>query len=291
MIPSPVRSTPAHWNLALVGSGVAIGIVFTVVLFYALGGQFVGPSSPSPTTPPTVLCPTGTEASIGNSTAGGPPVEAATLSVGSHAWAVGATSTVVTEPMPVVAGSTLLVFVGFVGGSIGGPGAVTVCDSSGDQLFLQASTSDFSSNHTETLFLGLDAIGGNSVSFAAAFSDTAAPAGGTLAVVDLVGPGAVKLANVTAGSTVGVSGLSEVPMNASSPALVVFGVAGQGHDGPFGPVGAETLLDTYGYYDVGPWTDGESFGTLVSSAPAGPVDPGASLATGGVWDAIAAIVN
>jgi hypothetical protein len=191
----------------------------------------------------------------------------------------------------VVAGSTLLVFVGFVGSSIGGPAGATVCDSAGDTYFQQTSTSEFSSNHTELLFLSFDAAGGGAVSFAANFSDTAAAAGGTIAVVDLTSPSPLSLADLTAGSEVGDSGTSSVPMNATSPSFVVLGVSGQGDDGPFGALGVEEILDTHGYYDAGPWTDGESIGSMVSTTSGGLLDPSASLATPGAWTAIVVVAT
>lgn len=264
--------------------GLAIGVAITVVAFFALGGHFGGTASVS-------SCPSGTEASIGSASPSGPSVEADSVSVHSHAWGAGATDTVVTPPIPVAAGSTLLLFVGFVGSSIGGPSSAKVCDSAGDSFFLQTSTSEFSSNHTELLFLAFDVVGGGAVSFAATFNDTAATAGGTMGVIDLESPSPLSLANLIAGSEVGVSGTSEVPMQASGPSVIAFGVSGQGDDGPFGVVGTESLLDTHGYYDAGPWTDGESIGTMVSTTSGGPVSPSASLAVPGAWDAIAVVVN
>ena len=285
--PTPATIPPKFGYVAI---GLAIGIALTVLLFFALGGQF-GASAPSTSHPPVQACPANPGQSIGSASPSGPSVEAASISVHSHAWAAGATSIVVTKPIPVAAGSTVLVFVGFVGQSVGGPMAATLCDSEGDGFFLQTSTSEFSSNHTELLFLGLDAVGGGAVSFAANFTDTAAAAGGTMAVVDLTSPSPLALANLTTGSQVGVSGTSIVPMDAAAPSFVVFGVSGQGDDGPFGVLGGETLLDTNGYYDAGPWTDGESIGSTVSTTSGGPIDPSATLAIPGVWDAIAVMAT
>lgn len=286
--PRPVAS--AVRPVGYLGLGLAIGIAITVVAFLALGGRFGGTSSSSIPSPVTV-CPSSTEASTGNASPSGPSVEAGGISVHSHAWAVGATATVVTKPIPVAAGSTLLVFVGFVGSSVGGPVNATVCDSTGDLLFLQASTSAFSSNHSELLFLGFDVVGGGAVSFAATFNDTASEAGGTIAVIDLASPSPLDLGNLIAGSNVGDSSTATVAMHALGPSFVVFGVAGQGDDGPFGALGTESLLDTNGYYDAGPWTDGESFGTMVSATSGGSVVPSASLTEAGVWDAIGAVVS
>jgi len=179
-----------------------------------------------------------------------------------------------------------LVFVGFVGQSVGGPSGATVCDSAEAPFFQQTSSSEFSSNHTELLFVSFDAPGGGAVSFAANFSDTAAVAGGTMAVIDLVGPSPLALANLTAGSDVGVSGTAGAWLDTASSAFVVLGVSGQGIDGPFGTLGAEVLLDTNGYYDTGPWTDGESIGAMVGTTSGGPVTFSASLAVPGVWAAI-----
>lgn len=286
--PTPV-SIPRHAGYFLVG--LAIGVAIAVVTFLALGGLFGG-TAPSTTTPHSaVSCPSSVEASIGTASSSGPPVEVASVSVHSHAWAAGATRVVVTQPIPVAAGSTLLVFVGFVGPSVGGPLNATVCDSTGDAFFQQTSTSEYSSNHTELLFLAFDAVGGSSVSFAANFSDTSAAAGGTMGVVDLSSASSLRLAYLTVGTQVGDSGLANVPMLASNPSLVLFGVSGQGNDGPFAAVGTETLLDTHGYYDAGPWTDGESIGTFVLGTSGGAVDPSGSLAVPGVWAAIAVIVT
>jgi len=287
--PTTVSVPPSAGHL---GIGVAVGIALTVMLFFALGGHFGG-TAPSTTPAPLSVhsCSSNADASIGNATPNGTSVEGSPVSVHGHAWAAGATATVVTKPMPVEAGSTLLVFVGFVGPSIGGPSGAAVCDSEGDSFFQQTSTSEFSSNHTELLFLGLDAIGAGEVSFAVNFTDSAALAGGTVAVIDLAGPTILSLADLTAGSNVGDNGTSGVPLVASGPSLVVFGVSGQGDDGPFGALGNEVTLDTNGYYDAGPWTDGESIGSMVSTTPGGPVDPSGSLATPGVWTAIAVVAS
>jgi len=289
--PSPTSVT-APASVGYIGIGLAIGIALTVLVFFALGGHFGGTASSTTTSPPPVhSCSSNPDASIGNASPNGPSVEGASISVHSHAWAAGATATVVTQPIPVEAGSTLLVFVGFVGPSVGGPESATVCDSEGDSFFQQTSTSEFSANHTELLFLGLDATGGGGVSFAANFTDTDALAGGTIAVVDLASSSPLSLADLTAGSDVGDNGTSGVPMVASGPSFIVFGVSGQGDDGPFGALGDESILDTHGYYDAGPWTDGESIGSMVSATPAGPVDPSGSLATPGVWTAIAVVAT
>jgi hypothetical protein len=285
--PTPVNVPP---SVGYIGIGLAIGIALTVLLFFILGGHFGGTASSTPQSP-VQACPFNTEASIGSASPNGPSVEADSISVHSHAWAAGSTETVVTKPIPVEAGSTLLVFVGFVGAAVGGPESATVCDSAGDSFFLQTSTSEFSSNHTELLFLGLDAAGGAAVSFAANFSDTSAPAGGTMAVIDLASPSPLSLSNLIAGSEVGDNGTSGVPMNANGPSFLVLGVSGQGNDGPFGALGTEVLLDTNGYYDAGPWTDGESVGSMISTTTSGPVDPSASLAVPGVWTAIAVVAT
>ena len=285
--PNTVNLSP---SVGYIGIGVAVGVALTVLLFFTLGGHFGGTASSTPHSPVSV-CPSDTEASIGGASASGPSTEASSISVHSHAWAAGATAIVVTQPIPVEAGSTLLVFVGFVGASIGGPEGATVCDSAGDYFFLQTSTSEFSSNHTTFLFLSFDAAGGGAVSFAANFTDTAAPAGGTVAVIDLASPSPLSLAKLTAGSEVGDNGTSGVPMTAAGPSFVVLGVSGQGDDGPFGTAGTEVLLDTNGYYDTGPWTDGESIGSIVGSTSGGSVDPSANLAIPGVWDAIAVLAT
>ncbi len=240
----------------------------------------------------TGACPTSTAASIGSSNDTGPSVAADSVSVHSDAWAAGATNTVVTPPISVSPGSTLLVFVGFIAAYIGGPSNVTVCDSSGDSFVLETSTASFSSNHTQEMFLAFDVLGGSNVSFAAEFTDTDTSAGGVVSVVDLNSSVGLSLGNLVIGDNSGDSTSASVNLTATNTSFMIFTVTGQGNAGPYMPLGNETLLGTNGYYDTGPWTDGESVGTMVGTVSSGPVSPGANLAAGPyVWNAIAVLVT
>jgi len=286
---SPV--VPGPPSLVYFTAGLLIGVAAMLVLFFALGGHFGGLSS-GPPQQATAGCPAGTDASIGSGSDTGPAVTSDSVSVHSYAWAAGATDSVVTHPISIVAGSTVLIFVGWVGDSIGGPAQVAVCDSSDDGFGLQATTSAYTSNHSQAMFVAFDVEGGSAVSFAANFTDTAAPAGGVVSVVDLTGSAGVSQPDLTVVNNEGDNGTATVELSPAMPSLLVFTVTGQGNAGPYSPFGSETLLDTNGYFDAGPWTDGESVGTMVGAVPAGPIACGANLAAGPyVWNAIAVLID
>jgi len=286
--PPPGAGGRSH-EVGFLIAGVAIGLVIAVVVFFALGAHF---GAPSTTSTGTTACSTNTEASIGAANSTGPDVAADSVAVHAEAWAVGATDSVVTKPISVIGGSTLLVFAGFVGASVGGPSGLAVCDSSGDTFFLQTSSSAYSSNHSQEMFVAFDVAGGSTVSIAASFDDTDAAAGGTLSVVDLTSPSPLSLEDLVGASNHGDNLTAFVQVTATETSFVVFSVTGQGSAGPYAPALGETLLATYGYYDTGPWTDGESFGTMITTAAAGPVNLEAGLSAGPfVWDAIAAVID
>lgn len=278
-----------HSSASYLLAGLAIGVALTVLIFYALGGH-LGALSSSPSS--SGGCPSSTFASIGSANETGPPVSADSVSVESDAWAAGATSWVVTHPIAVTPGSTLLVFVGWVGAEVGGPSDAVVCDSTGDTFFADTTTSAVSSNHSQVMFLAFDVHGGAAVSIATNFSDTSAAAGGVVSVVDLNSSVTLSLNTLVVGSNDGVGTSASVILSATASSFFVFSVTGQGNAGPYAAIGTETLLATNGYFDAGPWTDGESFGTFVGTAPSGTVDYGANLASGPyVWDAIAVLVD
>jgi hypothetical protein len=285
---SPSRGRIVSYILA----GFAGGVLVTFLLLLAVGAN-LGPvhNATNPPQSTSSSCPSDTVASVGGGNSTSSPVMSGSTSLHSHAWAEGATPVVVTPGIAIAPGSLLLVFVGYVGEFIGGPEGAAVCDSVGDHFLLQTSTSAYSSNHSEVLFVATDAAGGNVVSFAASFSDTAAEAGGTIAVLDVTSSTTLSLSDLVAVSNTGSSSTGEVNVSVSQPSLLVLGIAGQGDDGPFGAWGTETLLDTAPYYDTGPWTDGEAFGTFVEAAPGGASTSGANLNSAGVWDAIAVAVT
>jgi hypothetical protein len=282
----PMGIAPRPHAIGYVVGGLAVGVAVTVLVFFALGGHLGGTSS-------TVAagCPTSTEASIGSANDTGPSATTDSVSVHSDTWAAGATDSVVTHPMWVAPDSTLLVFVGWIGGSIGGPFQVSVCDSSGDSFFLQTSTSVISSNHSQAMFLAFDAHGGSTVSFAANFSDTDASAGGVVSVVDLSSAAALSLNDLVIGDTEGYTDSATVNLSATTTSFLVLSVTGQGNAAPYTTIGSEMLLASNGYYDTGPWGDGESFGTMVGTTSSGTVAPGAHLAGVYVWNAIAVLVD
>ena len=286
------RTPPAA--IGYLAVGLAVGIAATVLVFFALGGHFGGtvtpPGSPPPPTP--VGCPTSTEGSIGSTSDSGPAVASDSVSVHSDAWAAGATDSVVTHSISVTPGSTLLVFVGWVGESIGGPSQSAVCDSSGDTFLLQTSTSVFASNHSQAMFVAFDVAGGTAVSFAGSLTDSDASAGGVLSVVDLTSSAELSLDSLLIGHNEGYSDAATVNLTAATPSFLVVSVTGQGDGGPYTAFASETLVATNGYYDTGPWGDGEAFGTMVGVASSGPVASGAYVTAGPyVWNAIALVVD
>jgi hypothetical protein len=113
---------------------------------------------------------------------------------------------------------------------------------------------------------------------------------------DWTGPipygGGLALGNLVIGDNSGDSTSASVNVTATNTSFLILTVTGQGNAGPYTPIGNETLLGTNGYYDTGPWGDGESVGTIVGTVSPGPVSPGATLAAGPyVWNAIAVLVT
>lgn len=271
----------------MVGSSSLVGAELTATLQkpYVWNGIAVEIGVPSP-----ALCYNGLPGPVGGATLGGPALSGTAISVYSHAWAESCTATAQTPPMAIAPGSTLVVFVGYVGSSIGGPYVADVSDSSGDVLVAESALSPNYTNHSAQLFVAVDVAGGNSVVVTATFEDSSAAAGGTLAVIDLDGstgslPPASSLADAN-----GVGPTASVEVNASGPSVLLLGLSGQGKDGPFVPGGGEVLLDTTGYFDVGPWTDGEAFGTMISVTTGGSEEMTASLAEAAVWNALAVAI-
>jgi hypothetical protein len=115
--------------------------------------------------------------------------------------------------------------------------------------------------------------------------------GGVISVVDLSSPAGLSLNDLTVTSNAGDHSTAVVYMNATAASFTLLSITGQGNTGPFGAVGTETLVATLGYYDTGPWSDGESFGLLAGTSPSRPIAPSATLASPYIWNAIAVLVD
>jgi len=282
--------------IALAGLGIAAYAVLVVTLLVT--GYFgpltysptSGTPSPGPAPTPSQCTASPTSSAIGGSTDVGPALPGAPVDIFGYGWAEGGASLVATPAIETYPGSTLLVFVGYVGPSIGGPRAVGVCDTAGDTFVEENPTTPNPTNHSVALFVAYDVLGGGVV-VDAQFADTSAVAGGTLAVVDVSGASEIEPANVTVVSANGVGSFAELSLGTTGPSLAVLGISGQGHDGAFAPIGSEVLLDTTGYYDVGPWTDGEALGTFALVAPTGSTSISTQLSQAGVWNAFAVAVT
>ncbi len=219
-------------------------------------------------------------ASPGNSPGGSTAVA---VSVYSHAGAVSPNSTVVAPAAPVLAGSSVFVFAGYVTNAIGGGVVTSVRDTFGDVYSLLLTTS-FAVNHSEALFFSgpVGRTGDLSVSVSFGFGDT--PMGGSVAVVDVAGSGLAFIDGIYTESGVGPVAAVNMATNHTGD-LFLLGVSGQMIDAPFGAGPGETRLDTAGAI-VGPFTDGIGYGTFARATNSTNVLLSASLSSPAVWNAI-----
>jgi hypothetical protein len=203
--------------------------------------------------------------------------------VHSHSFGISTGPTTTTGGLGAAAGSDILVFVGFSNAIIGGGSISSVTDSSGNS-YKQIVTTGFENNHTESLFLAKDVPSASGLAVSVTFAGGATTQGGTVAAIDVVGlsnsPVDVKAKHS------GVGSIASVALQTTSTSdLFLFGVSGQGKIANVTAGDHERLLNTSGG-TVGPFTNGEGFGTFSTSGETGVFALAAGLAHAAAWNGI-----
>jgi hypothetical protein len=188
-----------------------------------------------------------------------------------------------TSPLSVTAGSSVLVFVGFVNGEIGGSDVAAITDTVGDRYSTVTSTG-YAENHTEDLFVSPAIAANTTLTVSVTMGGGATTMGCAVAAVDVMGSGSLTLDGVSTAS--GDGGLASVDLTTGhANDFVLLGVSGQEKDAPFAGASGETLLDTAGN-TTGPFDDGEGFGTFSATEVGKGTSLSATLANPAVWSAI-----
>jgi hypothetical protein len=210
-----------------------------------------------------------------------------TPSVHSHTWADNHGPTTTTPGVDIARGSTIFVFVGYVNSIDGGGGISSLSDSSGNG-FTEVTTTGYAENHTETLWVALNASPARHDKVSVTFSGGDTTQGGSVAVVDVVNSGETSV-DFETNQNSGYGSTAAVSYTASgSHELFLFGVSGDGRDAPLtAGVAHEKRLNT-GSADAGPFQDGMGFGTFSLKPHPGVFSAVANLPSGqqGVWNAI-----
>jgi len=201
--------------------------------------------------------------------------------------AVSDANPVTTVGIPTEQDSLVLVFVSYVSQVAGGPISASVSDSNLDPFTLLNSTG-LSLNHTESLYatqVGIPAF----ISVSVSFADSGAPAGGSVAVVDVANASLASV-DTTAWAT-GLHGSANVTVSAHHAGdLFLLGAAGRAASGPYSPGPDENLLDT-GAALSGPYGDGTGYGTFALFSSQTAVSLSANLNYPTFWDAIGVAVG
>ncbi len=188
-----------------------------------------------------------------------------------------------TPAVSVLSGSAVCVFVGYVNSEIGGGFVSSITDTAGDSYVLDTSTG-YSQNHTEDLYVAEPVLQNTTLNVSVSFSGGVTQMGGSVAVVDLTGPGIPTVDGSDTASGVGkVASVGIATFHAND--LLLLGVSGQQKDAPFVAASGETLLDT-GDNTAGPFEDGMGFGTFSASETGNATALSAQLNNSAVWNAI-----
>jgi hypothetical protein len=274
---SPAGPRPYDRSAVFLVIGVVIGLVGGIALAVALPQLSATAKSSPPSLPPVGQTPVPGCEEPAPASSGTPP------SVVGHGGAVGAASTVTTSSFDAPAGSTVLVFAGYVNSEIGGGTVGSVDDSAGDAYALVDSTGD-SANHTEDVYEATTS-GSPDLSVSVTFANGDTSMGGSVAAVDVAGSDPVEVGAACATSGVGGEAYTPVTDNATGGSLWLLGVSGQGKDAPFAAATGETALDS-GNATTGPWTDGVGYATFSATSDATTTNLTASLHAPAVWSAI-----